>query len=231
MNLFRFQQAALGPALVVLLTLSACQEPHVTRRGSLEISQAREAAALSFATLGQPVPDFELESIDGSRVRLSDYLGRVVIIEWFNPACPFTTHAHEFGLLKGYPDSVIEQGVVWLAINSAAKGKMGGSLEQNLAARDAWSLNYPVLLDPSGEVGRRFDATTTPEVFLIDPAGVLVYVGALDNMPFGKVRGGGEGQNYVDEALQNVLADQAVRSPQRQPYGSRVKYAQPTLGN
>ena len=142
MNLFRFQQAALGPALVVLLTLSACQEPHVTRRGSLEISQAREAAALSFATLGQPVPDFELESIDGSRVRLSDYLGRVVIIEWFNPACPFTTHAHEFGLLKGYPDSVIEQGVVWLAINSAAKGRMGG-IQRNTSSYSNGEVSVP----------------------------------------------------------------------------------------
>lgn len=216
--------------LPLLAAFAACRGPQVIHRGSRDLSQAREAAALSLAVLGEEVPDFELTSIDGTRVRRSDYLGQVLVIEWFNPHCPFTKHAHTLGTLRDYPAVAREQGVVWLAVNSASEEKMGGGLELNSQARDDWSLEFPIVLDPTGEVGRRFDATMTPQVFLIDARGVLVYVGPVDNMPFGKVRGGGEGLNYLAAAIEDVLADKAVRTPMRQPYGCRIKYAQPTLG-
>jgi len=216
--------------VAALLGLAACGRTTVHHRGSHDLIQAREAAALSLAILGQPVPDFELSSIDGTRVRLSDYVGKVVVLEWFNPQCPFTTYAHTSGTLADYPAQAVERGVVWLAVNSATTEKMGGDPGDNRAARDTWGIDFPILLDPQGDVGRRFDATTTPEVFVIDPEGVLVYVGAVDNMPFGKVRGGGEGQNYLAEALEAVLAGQPVDPPARPAYGCRVKYAQPTLG-
>lgn len=180
--------------------------------------------------LGEEAPDFELPSIDGTQVRRSDYLGQVLVIEWINPLCPFTKYAHTLGTLKDYVGEAREQGVVWLGINSASEEKVGGSVEESIAARDAWPMEFPVLLDPSGRVGRQFDASTTPQVYVIDRQGVLVYVGAVDNLPFGKVRGGGEGQNYLGDALEDVLAGRAVRTPRRPTYGCRVKYAQPTLG-
>lgn len=218
-------------ACFLALACAACSGTQVHARGDSDTAQAREAAAQGLAELGREVPDFNLPTLDGSRVRLSDYRGRYVVLEWLNPLCPFTRYAHTRGFLKTYPQLARAEGVVWLAINSASDEKMGGSLESSRAAREAWGLEYPLLLDPTGKVGRQFDATVTPEVFLIDPGGVLVYVGALDNMPFGKVRGGGEGQNYLAQALAELRAGKPLSRPARQAYGCRVKYAQPTLGS
>jgi peroxiredoxin len=214
-----------------LCASSGCQGGKVTHYGDSGLAASREAATLSLATLGQEAPNFTLPTLDGAPVRLSDYRGKYVVLEWFNPLCPFTRHAHTQGTLATYPTQAREQDVIWLAVNSAPEEKMGGSPEDSRAASKAWSIDYPLMLDPTGRVGRQFDATTTPEVFLIDPAGVLVYVGAIDNMPFGKVRGGGEGVNYLAQALEESRAGGEVTRPARQPYGCRVKYAQPTLGN
>ncbi|MFT7668943.1 MAG: peroxiredoxin [Planctomycetota bacterium] len=215
--------------LIGSLLLAACRGPVVYNRGSSDLSEAREATALSLAILGQQVPDFQLTSIDGTFVRLSDYIGQIVVLEWFNPECPFTEHAHTRGTLKDYPEAARAQGIVWIGIDSSSEEKMGGNPEIARASRDAWAIEFPILVDPLGEVGRRFDATTTPGVFLLDTKGVLVYAGAVDNMPFGKVPGGGEGQNYIKDAIEDLLADREVAVSHREPYGCRVKYAQPTL--
>jgi len=213
---------------LLLFSASACRGARVVREGSPEAARASEAEALSLAMIGEPAPDFTLPTLSGSRVRLSDYRGKIVVLEWLNPRCPFTRHAHNMGLLRDYPAQAQAAGVVWLGINSGAEQKLGGDSEASERAMAEWGLDFPILRDTSGEVGRRFDATVTPEVFLIDRRGVLLYVGALDNMPFGKVRGGGEGQNYLALALEQLLAGEAVRPSHRQAYGCRVKYAQPT---
>ena len=220
---------ALRAALLLTLVLAACRGEEVRRRGSRDLAEAREAAALDLARIGQRVPDFELDTVSGTRVRLSDYQGKVVVLEWLNPLCPFTRSAHETGTLATYPEALRAEGVVWLGIDSAAERKMGGALADLVAAKEAWGVRYPILLDRSGEVGRRFDATTTPEVLLIDERGVLRYVGAVDNLPFGKVRGGGEPQNYLADALRQLRAGEPVEPAYRQSYGCRIKYAQPTL--
>lgn len=217
--------------LGLALAGAGCRGDQVTRQGDRDLAAAREASAHVLAEVGREVPDFTLPAVDGGRVRLSDYRGKYVVLEWFNPLCPFTRFAHTEGTLATYPAQAREEGVVWLAINSASDEKMGGDLEDNRAARKAWAMDYPLLLDPDGKVGRQYDATATPEVFLIDPAGVLIYVGALDNMPFGKVRGGGEGVNYLAQALAQSRAGSQVTRPARQAYGCRVKYAQPTIGH
>jgi len=182
------------------------------------------------AGLGEEAPDFTLDDLDGRPVKLSDQRGSRVVLQWFNPLCPFTRHAHSKGLLSSYIEEARAAGVIWLAINSAADRKMGGDPETNRAALAEWGADFPVLLDPDGRVGRRFDATTTPEVFVIDEHGTLVYIGALDNAPFGKPRGGGEVVNYVAQVLRELDLGETLSAPYRQSYGCRVKYAQPTLG-
>lgn len=215
--------------LLALVAAAGCGGEEVLRRGSVDEARAREAAALDLAVLGERAPDFELETLAGTRVRLSDYLGKPVVLEWLNPECPFSRAAHEGGTLRDYPDRVRREGGVWLGVCSSAPRKHGGDREALRSAVEAWSFAHPVLLDPDGAIGRRFDATHTPQVFLLDERGVLRYVGAIDNQPFNKVRGGGEVQNHLAIALGQLRDGRPVEPAVRQAYGSRVKYAQRPL--
>ena len=215
---------------LLLLLCCACRSDQTHRNDQFEPAPAPPVVGSgSLARLGELAPDFQLPELDGYSVRLSDFRGNRVVLEWSNPLCPFVTHAHTKGPLVDLPRRAIEHGIVWLAINSAGEPKMGGNPEQNRQAVESWKMDYPLLLDPTGRVGRTYDATTTPECFVIDERGVLIYQGALDNAPFGMVRGGGEVMNYVEAALTDLVEEREVRTPFKQSYGCRVKYAQPTL--
>jgi peroxiredoxin len=183
-------------------------------------------AAPSKAAIGKPAPDFTLPDLDGKQVKLSAFKGKVVVLEWFNPGCPYVKKSHTVGSLVGTADRQSKNGVVWLAINSAAPGKQGNDPKDNAAQVKAWSLAHPVLRDESGTVGHAYGATNTPHMFVIDTKGVLVYAGAIDNSPDaeGKSPEGGKLVNYVDAALEDLAAKRAVRTPSSKAYGCSVKY-------
>jgi peroxiredoxin len=179
------------------------------------------AAGTTAAALGAPAPDFTLTDTEGQSVLLSSLGGKTVVLEWFNADCPFVKYAHgKAGPLRNQPDRVVSDKVVWLAINSSAPGKQGSGLERNHKAREDYQMSYPVLLDPDGTVGRLYGAKTTPHIFVIDPAGVLVYSGALDGAPMGN----GNRTNHVDACLADLAAGGAVKKPSTKPYGCSVKY-------
>jgi hypothetical protein len=219
--------------LPLLLACTACRGEQVYREVELTpfVGPPSPTAVIpgTVVDLGELVPEFVLTDLEGQRVKLSDYRGNRLVLEWLNPSCPFTKFAHEKGSLRTMARDVAENGVLWLAINSAGNEKLGAGAVPTREAAERWGLAHPILLDPTGEVGRMFDATTTPQVFLLDEAGRLVYVGAIDNAPFGKVRGGGEPVNYLAQALADLAAGRPVAAPIRQSYGSRVKYAQPLI--
>ena len=183
---------------------------------------AAAAAASATATVGKPAPDFTLRDLDGKEVRLSSFKGKTVVLEWFNPGCPFVVYAHGEGPLETLPAKATADGVVWLAINSGAPGKQGHGVDVNKKAVADWKITHPVLLDESGAVGRAYGASTTPNVFVIDAAGTLAYAGALDNAPLGKADG--PVTNYVTAALADLAAKRAVATPSTKPYGCSVKY-------
>lgn len=186
-------------------------------------------AAASFPALAAdlgPAPDFALPDLDGKTVKLSDYHGKVVVLEWFNPGCPFVAGSHTRGSLVNAAARSAREGVVWIAINSAAPGKQGHGVETNRTAAKAWRMEYPLLLDESGEIGRAYGATNTPHMFVVDRRGHLVYRGAIDNSPDGE-RGapaGGVLVEYVSAALEDLAAGRPVRSPETKAYGCGVKY-------
>jgi peroxiredoxin len=184
-------------------------------------------AAGARAEVGQAAPDFTLADLDGKPVKLSDHRGKVVVLEWFNPECPFVKAAHSRGSLVATAERHQRGGdVVWLAVNSGAAGKQGHDPAVNRAALTEWKLGHPVLRDPSGAVGRAFGAKRTPQLFVIDREGVLRYAGAIDNSPDaeGKSPTGDRLVNYVDEALSDLAAGRAVRTPTTEAYGCTVKY-------
>lgn len=177
----------------------------------------------SAAKIGSIAPAFTLTDTDGKTVNLSDFAGKVVVLAWFNPGCPFVKKHFENGantfndLNKKYG----EKGVVFVAINSGAAGKEGAGKEANVSARKDWKIEFPILLDDTGKVGKLYGAQRTPEMFIINKDGTLAYHGAIDDSD--KMKEVGK-TNYVAKALDEILAGKPVSTTQTKPYGCTVKY-------
>jgi hypothetical protein len=150
-----------------------------------------------------------------------------VVLEWFNPGCPFVRASHTKGSLKTAAKKHAAEGVLWLAINSSAQGKQGSDPAANREAAKMFNLEYPILRDETGAVGHAYGATNTPNMFVIDKNGVLIYSGAIDNSPDGEGEAPTSGSlvNYVDAALEDLAAGRPVKTPVTKPYGCSVKYA------
>ncbi|MFT5683027.1 MAG: peroxiredoxin [Myxococcota bacterium] len=175
------------------------------------------------ARVGAAAPEFVLPAVDGSLVKLSDFTGQTVVLEWFNPGCPFVKDVYSSDKMTDTANKWTAQGVTWLAINSGASGKEGTGLGTNKRAADKWDIERPVLLDESGAVGKAFGAKTTPHMYVIAPDGTLVFAGAFSNAPLGSVTGDVE-VNYVDAALTAITAGLPVAEASPKPWGCSVKY-------
>ena len=166
-------------------------------------------------------PDFKLKNHDGKEVKLADYKGKIVVLEWINHECPFVKYHYEKKptmneLAKKYK----EKKVVWLAIDSTNHQKT----ENNKKYAEKNKILHPILDDRLGKVGRAYKATNTPHMFIIDTNGNIVYNGAIDNAPLGKVPEDKELVNYVDKALKELTSGKAVSIAKTKPYGCTVKY-------
>jgi hypothetical protein len=197
------------------------------RTALLALATLLSASPAAAVDVGAPAPDFTLRDLAGKPVKLSDFRGRTVVLEWFNPGCPFVVASHTKGSLVGAASREAERGVTWLAINSAAPGKQGYGAEANREAAARWSMVHPVLLDESGEVGRAYGATNTPHMMVIGPDGRLAYRGAIDNSPDGERASpkGGALVEYVTAALDDLAAGRKVAVGETKAYGCSVKYA------
>jgi peroxiredoxin len=173
----------------------------------------------------QVAPDFTLTDLDGKDHKLSDYTkaGKIVVLEWFNPGCPFVVRHHEQKTtMKDTYAKYKDKDVVWIAINSGAPGKQGTGKERNAKAVKNWGIAYPLCLDEDGKVGKLYGATTTPHMFVIGKNGAIVYEGAIDDDKRGKKD---SPTNYVDAALAATVAGTKVTDTAARPYGCSVKYA------
>jgi peroxiredoxin len=193
---------------------------------SINTADSAPEQQLAKAAIGKPAPDFTLNGLDGKPVKLSSFKGKTIVLEWFNPGCPFVKRSHSVGSLVGTAKRITKAGVVWLAINSGAPGKQGNELAMNVDAAKTWSLEHPILRDETGVVGKAYGATNTPNMFVIDKRGVLVYSGAIDNSPDAEGKSPTDPKliNYVDAALEDLAAGRAVRTATTKPYGCSVKY-------
>jgi peroxiredoxin len=219
------------PALTALLAVAGCgrssaADSTAPATGAAAASGPIAASGAVAAAVGKPAPDFTLTDLDGHAVTLSGLKGKTVVLEWFNPGCPFVRKAHTVGSLKDAPARALAQGVVWIAVNSAAPGKQGAEPDMNRKVAAEFGMKYPVLLDPDGHVGHAYGATNTPNIYVIDPQGTLVYRGAIDNSPDAEGQSPTDGKlvNYVDEALGALKASQPVKVPETKAYGCGVKY-------
>jgi peroxiredoxin len=183
------------------------------------------SSALAGLEPGEKAAAFTLTDTEGIEHSLQSYLDKdlIVVLEWFNPDCPFIKkhHANHLTMNETYA-AVKDEGVVWLAINSGAKGKQGNGLERNQKAVKEYKMSFPVLIDESGKVGKSYGAKTTPHMFIIAADGVVAYNGAIDDDRSADKLGG---TNYVAAALKEMLAGEKVTTSETQPYGCSVKYA------
>lgn len=164
--------------------------------------------------------EFTLKNYDGKEVKLSDYHGKLVVLEWFNYDCPFVKYHYEktktmAELSDKYKD------VVWLAINSTGHA----TTEKAKKFAEKYNLGYPILDDRSGKVGRAYGAKTTPHMFIVDANSVITYDGAIDNSPLGRTPKGEELVAYVDKALAELTEGKKISTAKTKPYGCSVKYA------
>ena len=171
---------------------------------------------------GKTAPAFTLNSFDGGAISLSDYKGKIVVLEWLNPECPYLRYHYEkentmIELAKKYK----ADNVVWLAVNSTSHF----TAEKDKEFADKHNLDYAILSDSSGVVGRAYGAKTTPHIFIIDTDGNIAYDGGIDNAPLGIPPAGEALINYVDKALTELIGGKAVSTPNTKPYGCSVKYA------
>ncbi len=183
------------------------------------VAMAIPAYSRELPEIGDAIGDFELTDQSGRTVRLSDFEGKTVVLEWTNPDCPFVKRHYEAKTMRALAERYADRGVVWLAVISTHYMKAEGNAE----FIKKYQLPYPVLMDPTGAVGKRLGARTTPHMYVVDAVGRLAYVGAIDDDPRGKSEG--SGKNYVADCLEDITAGRPVRNAKTKPYGCSVKYA------
>jgi hypothetical protein len=195
---------------------------------SFAVVAAVLAAAPASAELqiGKAAPNFSANDINGRVVKLSDFRGKTVVLEWNNPECPFVKKHYGSGNMQKTQAAAKKDGVVWLSINSGAEGKQGhmdgAKAKAMLAAVKAQPTAY--LLDPKGVVGNGYGAKTTPHMYIINPRGTLVYMGGIDDKPTPNPADINGARNHVLAALSELRAGKAVSVPTSRPYGCAVKY-------
>jgi hypothetical protein len=183
-------------------------------------------AAGAAPQIGQPAPDFTATDSKGNAVRLSQYRGKTVVLEWTNADCPYTRKHYTSGNMQGVQALAQKSGVVWLTVISSAPGKQGyvNGPAADALTQSRGAVPSAVLLDPSGTLGRMYDAKTTPHMFVIDKNGALQYMGGIDSIATADISDIPHAEPYLEEAMLAVAQGSPVAHPVTKPYGCSVKY-------
>jgi peroxiredoxin len=182
--------------------------------------------AVAAPQIGQSAPEFTLTDSNGQSHNLSDFKGKFVVLEWLNHGCPFVQKHYDGGNMQGLQKEYTGKDVVWLSIASSAPGKQGhmSPEETNKAKEEKGSAATAILIDEDGTVGKLYDAKVTPELYVINPEGTLVYMGAIDDKKSVDAADVAGAKNYVKQALDEALAGNPVSEPATEAYGCSVKY-------
>lgn len=179
------------------------------------------------AEVGSPAPEFTATDSNGKTHGLAEYKGKFVVLEWHNRECPYTRKHYSSGNMERLQAEWTQKGVVWFTVISSAPGTQGymTAEDENAYVAQMHAAPTAVLLDPQGSLGRLYGAKTTPHMFVINPQGVLIYNGAIDDKPTTDTSDISTAKNYVSAALEEAMAGQPVATPTSRPYGCSVKYA------
>lgn len=209
-------------ALCAFLCIGLAGNANADDHGNKEMM---EKPAMSAPVVGEKAPVFTAVDSNGVTHSLSDFMGKTVVLEWTNHQCPFVKKHYDNGDMQALQKEAGDD-VVWLSIVSSAPGNQGHvtgeEANEQTKLRDA--APTAVILDPSGEVGKMYDAKTTPHMFVIDASGTLVYAGAIDDNNSANPADVPTANNYVRAALNSLKAGEAIAVSQTQAYGCSVKY-------
>lgn len=210
-------------ALIAALILCLCLAVAAVAMYRIDDSVANE---LKERPAGSTAPSFTLTDTNGKQHSLADYKGRHVVLEWVNLGCPYVKKHYESGNMQATQKEAVDKGAVWLSVSSSAKWKQGhmspSDWNDEIAERNIAST--AVLLDESGEVGRAYGAKTTPHMYIVNPEGVLIYQGAIDDKPSTNKKSLQGARNHVLAALDEAINGKPVTVARSQPYGCSVKY-------
>jgi len=178
------------------------------------------------AAPGSAAPAFTITDTAGKPVNLADHRGKFVVLEWTNPECPFVQKHYVSRNMQGLQKEWAARGVVWLAVNSTNAGhseyKTGAQMASWMQAQGAAPAS--TLIDDTSATGRAYGARTTPHMFVVDPAGTLLYAGAIDDKRSANPADAKGAHNYVRAALSAAMAGKPVTVANTTPYGCSVKY-------
>jgi alkyl hydroperoxide reductase subunit AhpC len=176
--------------------------------------------------IGQPAPAFTATDTHGRTHTLAEHRGKYVVLEWVNHGCPWVRKWYGEGHMQDLQRQLARQDVVWYSIVSSARGKQGHETpaRHNEMALARGAAPAAILVDERGTIGRAFDARTTPHMYVIDPEGTLIYMGAIDDNRSNRTADIEGARNHVVEALREARAGQPVSVPSTQPYGCAVRY-------
>ena len=182
--------------------------------------------ALAAPAIGQPAPPFTIKDGAGQTRSLSEFKGKTVVLEWTNTGCPYVQKHYESGNMQGLQKGATKDGVVWLTLISSAPGKQGyvSPAEAKTWKATTGAGSTAVLLDPTGQVGHAYEAKTTPHMYVVNPAGTLVYMGGIVDKPTADPASLKGATNYVAAALSDVKAGRPVAKAVSKPYGCTIKY-------
>ena len=183
--------------------------------------------ALAAPRVGAPAPDFTATDSNGQPVRLLGLRGRLVVLEWTNDGCPFVQKWYRTGAMQDLQRSAAGLGAVWLSVISSAPGEQGAAdgPRANDLTRTRNAAPAHVLLDPRGDLGRMYEAQTTPHMFIVGPDGMLGYMGGADSIASTRDDDLARAKPYVREALAAMAAGRPAPDPATRAYGCIVKYA------
>lgn len=176
--------------------------------------------------VGEMAPNFTGTDSNGRTHQLSDFKGKKVVLEWVNYECPFVKKHYNSNNMQDLQKKYTDQGIIWLSINSSAKGKQGHltSEEANAAMKERAASPTAMILDPTGEIGKLYNAKTTPHMFVIDTEGKIAYMGAIDDNDSSSPKDAKTAKNYVVMALDALKSGETVQVASTEPYGCSVKY-------
>jgi peroxiredoxin len=179
------------------------------------------------AEIAKPAPAFTLPSCESKSVSLSDYKGKVVVLEWTNYGCPFVVKHYGSGNMQKLQADAAAKGVVWLSICSSAPKQQGHATPADAlkACTEKNSAATAYLIDESGATGRAYGAKRTPEMYVINADGILVYQGAIDDKKSVDPADIASAKNLVAAAIDETLAGKPVSTPETEAYGCSIKYA------
>ena len=184
------------------------------------------ATAQAQPEIGKPAPEFALKDTSGTEHKLSDFKGKTVVLEWVNYSCPFVKKHYDSKNMQELQKAATADGVVWLSICSSAPGKQGNATpdEGKTKTQLLGSAATAYLADADGKVGKLYNAKTTPEMFVVDKEGTLVYMGAIDDDSSANPAAIKGSKNHVMTALAEIAAGKAVTTPSTKSYGCSIKY-------